>query len=65
MGVEPLSEHNLDEAESKGRNLLNGAFGNNLNLPVALQDQAYTDLSQREHVKGASLCVVEAGKLNK
>lgn len=66
MGVEPLSEHNLDEAESKGRNLLNGAFGNNLNLPVALQDQAYTDLSQREHVKGASLCVVEAvdGLLN-
>ncbi|CAL1674633.1 unnamed protein product [Lasius platythorax] len=59
MGVEPLSEHNLDEAESRGRNLLNGAFGNNLNLPVALRDLPCS-LSQRDHVKGASLCVVEA-----
>lgn len=58
MGVEPLSEHNLDE-ESKSRNLLNGAFGNNLNLPVPLQNVP-CDLPQRDHVKGASLCVVEA-----
>ncbi|EFN67435.1 Sorting nexin-14 [Camponotus floridanus] len=57
MGVEPLSEHNLDD-ESK-RSLLNGAFGNNLNLPVPLQNVP-CDLPQRDHVKGASLCVVEA-----
>ncbi|KAM0734453.1 Sorting nexin-14 [Formica fusca] len=59
MGVEPLSEHNLDEAESKGRNLLNGVFGNNLNLPVTLQNVP-CNLPQRDYVKGASLCVVEA-----
>lgn len=61
MGVEPLSEHNLDEVESKSRNLLNGVFGNNLNLPVTLQNDP-SNLPQRDHVKGASLCIVEAGK---
>ncbi|KAL6264772.1 hypothetical protein P5V15_004870 [Pogonomyrmex californicus] len=58
MGVEPSSEH-LGETESKGRKLIEDVFGNNLNLSVAFQDLPCS-LSQRNHVKGASLCIVEA-----
>lgn len=61
MGVEPPSEQNLNEAENRERRLLDGAFGNNLNLPVAFQNFPCS-LPQRDHVKGASLCIVEAGK---
>lgn len=64
MGVEPSSEHNLNEAENRDRRLLNSAFGNNLNLPIAFQNFPCS-LPQRDHVKGASLCIVEAGKLSK
>ncbi|EFN87552.1 sorting nexin-14 [Harpegnathos saltator] len=65
MGVEPSSEHNLSEAENRDRRLLDGVFGNNLNLPVAFQNFPCS-LPQRDHMKGASLCIVEAvdGLLN-
>lgn len=63
MGVEPSSEQNLNEAENRERRLLDGVFGNNLNLPVAFQNFPCS-LPQRDHVKGASLCIVEAGKLS-
>lgn len=60
MGVEPSSEH-LGETESKGKKLIDDVFGNNLNLPVTLQNLPCS-LPQRDHVKGASLCIVEARK---
>jgi len=62
MGVEPSSEHNLNEMESRDRKLLDGTFGNNLNLPTAFQNFP-CNLPQRNHVKGASLCIIEAGKI--
>lgn len=62
MGVEPSSEHSLNEMESRGRKLLDGVFGNNLDLPVASQNFP-CDAPQRSHVKGASLCITEAGKI--
>ncbi|XP_018361321.1 PREDICTED: sorting nexin-14-like [Trachymyrmex cornetzi] len=58
MGVEPSSEH-LGEMENKGRKLLDDVFGNNLNLPVTFQNFPCS-LPQRDHVKGASLCIIEA-----
>lgn len=58
MGVEPSSEH-LGETESKGRKLIDEVFGNNLNLPVTFQNLP-CNLPQRDHVKGASLCITEA-----
>lgn len=64
IGVEPSSEHNLNEMESKGRKLLDGVFGNNLNLPTAFQNFP-CNLPQRNQVKGASLCIIEAGKIPK
>ncbi|KYN30488.1 Sorting nexin-14, partial [Trachymyrmex septentrionalis] len=64
MGVEPSSEH-LGEIESKGRKLIDDVFGNNLNLPVTFQNFPCS-LPQRDHMKGASLCIIEAldGLLN-
>ncbi|KAG5322336.1 SNX14 protein, partial [Pseudoatta argentina] len=58
MGVEPSSEH-LGEMESKGRKLIDDVFGNNLNLPVTFQNFPCS-LPQRDHMKGASLCIIEA-----
>lgn len=60
MGVEPSSEH-LGETESKGRKLIDEIFGNNLNLSVTFQNLPYS-LPQRDHMKGASLCIIEARK---
>ncbi|XP_018300298.1 sorting nexin-14 [Mycetomoellerius zeteki] len=64
MGVEPSSEH-LGETESKGRKLIDDVFGNNLNLSVTFQNLPCS-LPQRDHMKGASLCIIEAldGLLN-
>ncbi|XP_011865725.1 PREDICTED: sorting nexin-14-like [Vollenhovia emeryi] len=58
MGVEPSSEH-LGETESKGRKLVDDVFGNNLDLPATFQNLPCS-LPQRDHMKGASLCIVEA-----
>ncbi|KYN01623.1 PREDICTED: sorting nexin-14-like [Cyphomyrmex costatus] len=58
MGIEPSSEH-LGETESKGRKLIDDVFGNNLNLPVTFQNLPCS-LPQRDHMKGASLCIIEA-----
>jgi len=60
MGVEPSSEH-LSEMESKGRKLIDDVFGNNLDLPVTFQNFPCS-LPQRDHMKGASLCIIEARK---
>lgn len=61
MGVEPSSEHSLNEVDSRDKKLLDGVFGNNLDLSVDFQNFP-CNLPQRDHVKGASLCIVDAGK---
>ncbi|KAL0109395.1 hypothetical protein PUN28_014457 [Cardiocondyla obscurior] len=58
MGVEPSSEH-LGETENKSRKLIDEVFGDNLNLPVTFQNLPCS-LPQRDHMKGASLCIIEA-----
>jgi len=62
VGIEPSNEQNLIEIDGRGRKLRNGIFGNNLNLPLKFHNSP-CDLLQHNYVKGASLCIVEAGKL--
>lgn len=61
VGVEPSSDHDLNDVKSRGRKLVDGVFGNNLDLPTAFQNFP-CNLPQRDHVRGASLCIMEAGK---
>jgi len=62
VGIEPSNEQNFIEIDSQDRKLLNGIFGNNLNLPVNFHS-SQCDLLQHNYIKGASLCIMEAGKL--
>ena len=63
IGVEPSSDGStVQETGRKGRrDFLLGAFGNNLDLDLNFKTLPSPSL-ERSHVKGASFCIVDAGK---
>lgn len=62
VGVEPSNEQNLMEMDNRDGKLLNGIFGNNLDMSIDSQP-ASSDVVRHDYIKGASFCIVEAGKL--
>lgn len=62
IGVELTNESTVQETEEKGRRDLQfGVFGNNLDLDLNFRTLPSPSL-ERSHVKGASFCIVDAGK---
>ncbi|XP_003705519.2 sorting nexin-14 isoform X1 [Megachile rotundata] len=60
IGVEPLGEAGMNEIRKiKGRDLLLGVFGDNLNLYLNDRNLPSPSL-ERSHVKGASFCTADA-----
>ncbi|XP_034184894.1 sorting nexin-14 [Osmia lignaria lignaria] len=61
VGVEPLGEPSVNESKKvKGRDLLFGVFGDNLNFDPNIRDLSSSSSLERSHVKGASFCTVDA-----
>lgn len=60
LGVEIAGDHNFQESQLKGRDLINlGPFGNNLNLNLRIQNFPYA-VNKLQHSTGVCFCIAEA-----
>ena len=63
VGIELHGDHNFHEPQKKGPDLITDwPFKNNLSLDTQIQNFPHI-VNKLEHVKGASFCIAEAGKL--